>query len=55
MEYIILAIVFMPFILAVLFISGSILLKSILVLWADAFSIMGWEQPKKYLEYHSYI
>lgn len=42
--------VFAPFILAIAYITGSILLKSLAVLYADAFSLMGWNTPRKKLD-----
>ena len=52
MEYIIFGILFAPFIMVAFYITTTVLLKCVMVLWADAFSAMGWDAPKKYLEYH---
>lgn len=53
MEYIIFGILFAPFCMVALYVTTTILFKSIAVFWADAFSVMGWNAPKKYIEYNS--
>lgn len=52
MEMLILGIFLAPFVLAIVYITGNILLRTLAVLWVDAFSLMGWDAPKKYVERH---
>ena len=52
MEMLILGIFLAPFVLAIVYITGNILLRTLAVLWVDAFSLMGWDTPKKYVERH---
>lgn len=52
MEMILLAIIFAPFIIVASYITLSILVKMLMVIWADAFSLMGWNTPKEYMNYY---
>ena len=51
MEYILLGILFAPFILVAGYITISILFKIFVTVWVDALSIIGFDGPKQYVKY----
>jgi hypothetical protein len=50
MEMLIVGVFFAPFILAISYIVCSVMLKTLAVVYADAFSLMGWDTPRKKLD-----